>query len=215
MGVKWLLGDWKPACRGRVSHPPLRRLESRPSPPLSYFAGLLESEVFVILRTGIWGGERRTGGVYSPRTVRVEKLSSSFLFMRRKAFTQFLIKLRLVRPWARRRRRAARPAWEQGLGGNGCMHVCGWAPWLSTGNSQHCCVLFLWLCRVVIEAYGIEFPDWGSKPGPLHPELRVLTTGPGKSLTTLLISSSPIENKKFKKQTNKHTKPASSSHNVP
>jgi len=123
--------------------------------------------------------------------------------MRRKAFTQFLIKLRLVRPWARRPRRAARPGWEWGLAGNGCMHVCGWAPWLSTGNSQHCCVLFLWLCRVVIVAYGIEFPDQGSKPGPLHPELRVLTTGPGKSLTTLLISSSPIENKKFFKKKKK------------
>lgn len=46
------------------------RLESRPSPPLSYFAGLLESEVFVILRTGIWGRERRAGGVYSPLTVK-------------------------------------------------------------------------------------------------------------------------------------------------
>ena len=159
MGVKWLLGDWKPACRGRVSHPPLRRLESRPSPPLSYFAGLLESEVFVILRTGIWGRERRTGGVYSPRTVRVEKLSSSFLFMRRKAFTQFLIKLRLVRPWARRRRRAARPVWEQGLGGNGCMHACVWLSPLAVHGK-----LTALLCFVSLAVPGCNWGIWDRVP---------------------------------------------------
>ena len=137
------------------------------------------------------GGERRAGGVCSSLTVRVERLSSS-LFTRRKASPQVLIKLRHVRPWARRPRRAARPDWVGGLGGNGCICMCGWAPWLSARNYDSIVVfLFVWLCRV-------EFPDQGSKLGPLDWERGVLTSGPpGKSLTALLISSSPIENKKL------------------
>ena len=75
-----------------------------------------------------------------------------------------------------------------GFGGHGCIYMCGWAPWLSAGSYGSTVVLwFIWLCRV-------EFPDQGSKLGPLHWERR---GPPGKSLTALLISSSPIENKKL------------------
>ena len=39
---------------------------------------------------------------------------------------------------------------------------------------------FIWLHQVLITAYGILFPDQGSNLGPLHWELRVLTTGPAE-----------------------------------
>ena len=43
--------------------------------------------------------------------------------------------------------------------------------------------LFIWLCWVLVVAYGIQFPDQGSNPGPQHWERGLLTTGPpGKSL---------------------------------
>ena len=38
--------------------------------------------------------------------------------------------------------------------------------------------LFIWLCWVLVSAYGIQLPDRGSNPGPLHWELRVSATGP-------------------------------------
>ena len=42
--------------------------------------------------------------------------------------------------------------------------------------------LFIWLCWILVAACGIEFPDQGSNPGPLHWECKVLATGlPGKS----------------------------------
>ena len=42
--------------------------------------------------------------------------------------------------------------------------------------------LFIWLCWALVVAYGNQFPDQESNPGPLHWELRVLATGPlGKS----------------------------------
>ena len=44
--------------------------------------------------------------------------------------------------------------------------------------------LFLWLCQVLVAAYGIQLPDWGSNPGPLLWEHRFpATRPPGKSLT--------------------------------
>ena len=43
--------------------------------------------------------------------------------------------------------------------------------------------LFLWLSQVLVAACGIQFPDQGLNPSPLHWELGVLATGPpGKSL---------------------------------
>ena len=42
--------------------------------------------------------------------------------------------------------------------------------------------LFLWLSQVLVAACGIQFPDQGLNPSPLHWELGVLATGPpGKS----------------------------------
>ena len=48
--------------------------------------------------------------------------------------------------------------------------------------------IFIWLCQVLVAACrifsfkiwacGIQFPDQGSNPGPLHWELGVLATGP-------------------------------------
>ena len=41
---------------------------------------------------------------------------------------------------------------------------------------------FFWLHWALVVACGIQFPDQGSNPGPLHWERGVLTTGPpGKS----------------------------------
>ena len=37
--------------------------------------------------------------------------------------------------------------------------------------------LFLWLCWVLVAAWGIQFPDQGPNLGPLHWKCRVLATG--------------------------------------
>ena len=59
-----------------------------------------------------------------------------------------------------------------------------WTPQLRHGNSQ------------LQHAHGIQFPDQGSNPGPLHWEHGVLSTAPpGKSLSTILFHQSP-QNKK-------------------
>ena len=48
--------------------------------------------------------------------------------------------------------------------------------------------LFIWLLWVLVVAYGIQLPDQGWNPGPLHWELRVLATGPPeKSLFVVYI----------------------------
>ena len=42
--------------------------------------------------------------------------------------------------------------------------------------------LLVWLCQVLVAAYGIYFPDQGLNPDYLHGEHGVLATGPpGKS----------------------------------
>ena len=56
-------------------------------------------------------------------------------------------------------------------------------------------IYFVWLCQFIVVhvgssifvvACGIEFPDQGLNPGPLHGEQRVLATGlPGKFLHIL------------------------------
>ena len=38
--------------------------------------------------------------------------------------------------------------------------------------------LFVWLCRALAVARGIQFHDQGWKPGPLHRERTVLATAP-------------------------------------
>ena len=44
-------------------------------------------------------------------------------------------------------------------------------------------LFLIWLCQVLVVAYGSQFPDQGSNPGPLHWEHGVSATGPpGKSL---------------------------------
>ena len=53
-----------------------------------------------------------------------------------------------------------------------------WAFWGGGGR------IGLFDCTVLVSAYGIQFPNQGSNPGPLDQELRVLASGPPrKSLT--------------------------------
>ena len=61
--------------------------------------------------------------------------------------------------------------------------------------SLHLLLFFIWMCwvlvvacKLLVEASGIQFPDQGSDPGPLHWKCRVLpTVPPGKSLCVLLL----------------------------
>ena len=50
-------------------------------------------------------------------------------------------------------------------------------------------LLFMWLQQILVAACGIQFPDQGSNPDPLHWEQGVLATGPpGKSQTSSRMS---------------------------
>ena len=54
--------------------------------------------------------------------------------------------------------------------------------------------LFIWLCQVLVAAHGIQFPDQGLNPSPLHWELGVLATGPpGKSLFLYFFKSRALQ----------------------
>ena len=61
-----------------------------------------------------------------------------------------------------------------------CAEECCGLTWVFVLNS----ILFIWLCWVLVEAWGVELADQGWNSGPLHWERRVLATGPpGKPLT--------------------------------
>ena len=64
--------------------------------------------------------------------------------------------------------------------------LCWFLPYINMNQPQvlvsfffkHFFCLFIWLCEILVAAWGIQFPDQGLNPGPLHWEHRVLATGP-------------------------------------
>ena len=50
-----------------------------------------------------------------------------------------------------------------------------------------CGIILVAVCELLVAAHGVQFPDQGWTPGPLHWEFRVLATGPpGKSRIKIL-----------------------------
>lgn len=177
---------------------------------LPYFAGLLESEVFVILRTGIWGRERGRAESVLHCCLRWDASSSlpgswggeSGLLL------EFLIKLRLVRLLSKAPEKGLQARLGSAFGGE-WMHVLVWLePWLSTGNSQHWCVCFFGQPGCTCGS-GIEFPDLRLPAAPKWMSLSQWTREVPNIINSALLQ---LKIKSLKK---KKTKTTSASRNAP